>query len=212
MAQDPYLDRAMRGWIVNISKRNYGRVANFEIEDLIQEGYLCYYKCRARYVGKPGLKKRDGTPCRFLPETDPDRQALRHFQSLVCTTFNNALSTLALKQPKGWEIAISTLATPDQSSEQAWEAVLPPDAEVATAAALLASAPKEIKQLFQILINDALELVGGRRVVGNDEWFVEEAPKRRGRKRETTNERYCRLLGLPSSYNVAFALERHFLK
>lgn len=200
---DPYLDAGMRGWIVNIARKNYGRIANYEIDDLIQEGYFCYYKCHSRYIGKKGLQRRDGTPCRYLPVKNPDKIALKHFQSLVCTTFGNSLSTLAFRQPSGWEQPISSLGGIEQTTEEVWEQLVPPEQEVASVSALLQNAPWEIKQLFQLLVNDALELTGFQRF---------KSGRRRG-TRETTNQYFCRLLGIPpeNDYDICGAVERHFL-
>lgn len=197
---DEYLDSGMKGWIFNTAKSNYGRIANYDLADLTQEGYMCYYKCRARYVGKEGLVKRDGTPCRVMPEI-PDKEARRHFQSLVKTAFSNHLSTLALKQPKGWELAISSIAKPEQTAEQAWDTILPAEGEVATVGILLKSAPNEIKQLFQLLVNDAIDLSGYRRF-----------GKKRTAHRETTNQRFCRLLNLAPDYDLVGQVEQHFLR
>lgn len=196
--QDPYLDDGMRGWIYKMAVQNYGRIANYELDDLVQEGYECFLKCKRRYVGKRGLRKRDGTLCRYLPPDYPDRDARRHFHSLVQTAFNNRLSTLALKQPKGWELAISTIANPEGTVEQAWEKLMPSDEEQSSVTVLLKSAPSEIKQLFQLLVADAVE------------GYNRYGKGRRGH-RETNNQYFCRMLGLPENRNIVEEVNRHFL-
>lgn len=197
-AVDPYLDAGMRGWIVTTARKNHRRIANYDVEDLIQEGYACYYKCRDRYVGKRPRMGRTGL-CRFLPVNNPDRTALRHFQALVKTTFSNHITTLVIKQPSGWELPVSSLGREDQSFEAIWDTIIPPADEVASATVLLQNAPGEIKQLFQLLIDDALELTGYRRL-----------GRRKHSARETTNEYYCRLLRIPP-YDLVGTVEKYFL-
>src|ERR1700723_269173 len=53
---DPYLDAGLKGWMVNTARKHYWKVAShYEFEDLIQDGYLCFAKCRAgfKYEGGP---------------------------------------------------------------------------------------------------------------------------------------------------------------
>lgn len=198
---DPYLDDGMRGYIYKTAITNHGRIANFDVDDLVQEGYFCYYKCRSRYVGKEGLKKRDGTPCRFLPETNPDTEAKRHFQSLVFTTFSNVISTLALKQPRGWELAITDLTALNQSTDAAWDALLPASDELATVTLQLQSAPIAVRRLLALLVKDAVQLPSYRRF----------GKRRFTSRRETTNQWFCRLLHLPPGTDIIGQVNKHFL-
>jgi hypothetical protein len=172
-APDLFLDAGMRGFIVNTAKREYWRVAELvDFEDLIQDGYVCYYKCFRRYTDITSAK-------------NPTKDQRRHFQSLVKTTFFNHISTLAAKH-KGVSVkAVSQLPAAEAMSEnEVWDTLMPSTPEEGTLRALLASAPAEIKQLAMLLASDGLSLLGFER-------------KRKGRRllRETTNEFYCRLLG-----------------
>lgn len=197
---DDYLDEGMRGWIHKTARKNLGRVANFDLDDLVQEGYFCYYKCRNRYVGVPPKPNKDGMP-RYLPPSNPDKVARRHFQCLVQTTFNNRIKDLAFRQPKGWELAISDLAG-ERTLELAWESILPVQDEDASVLTLLKNAPAEFKQLFDLLIDDALGFTGYRRV----------GDRRRGR-RETTNQRLNRLLlDRYPGRDISSEIERYFLQ
>lgn len=212
---DPYLDQGMRGWLFKTAKANYRGIAGCGLDDLIQEGYLCYYKCRARYVGKPPETKKNGT-CRYLPETDPDGPARRHFMSLVQRAFSNRISDMRKKQSALVEVPACQLIGADQTEEQMWETVIPADYEVASASMLLASAPTEIKQLFKLLIDDMME-------IKDSMWFWQEEPnkvplsgyrrfgRRRRAPRETTNQRFCRLLGLKPGTDIVGEVDRHFL-
>lgn len=199
--EDPYLDAGVRGYIVRTARSNAYRIAGSDVEDLIQEGYVCYYRCRNCYVGVPPTVRADGRPRRNLPATNPDAAARRHFMSLFKTALRNRLATLATRQSAYNEVPITDIATDDESLTRTWESVLPCEEETATVAVLLASAPREIKQLFALLVDDALALSGYRRY-----------GKRRGlRKRETNNRYWCRVLGLPAGTDLSVAVEQHFL-
>lgn len=71
------LPKPIIGWIVNHACRNFWRVADwYEIDDLVQDGILCAYKCRAKY-GVPGK------------DIDPP-----HFMALVKTAFYRHIGDL----------------------------------------------------------------------------------------------------------------------
>lgn len=204
---DPYLDDGMLKWIQRTAWANHRRIANFSYEDLVQEGYVAFYKCKDRYVGKQGLVGRDGvTPGRYLPPENPDKVSIRHFQALVKTTFFNNIRTLAWKQPSGWEFNVtSLLREPHRSESEVWDKVLPLYDEEASATVLLRRAPEEIKQLLQLLVDDAMALVkpfsGQPRRTRRERLF---------RRRETTNERFCRLLKLPENRDIVGETTEYF--
>jgi hypothetical protein len=192
---DPYLDAGIHGHIVRLAKENVWRLAGYDIEDLIQEGYLCYAVVRHRYVGRRPKRRPDGRMRRSLPPKRPDAIAQRHFMRLFQRTFLNRITTLARRQSKLKELLLNDLLKDNQTEEQAWEALLPPVEEAATVLSLLRAAPAEIKQLFALMVDDVVR------------------PYRRFGKgrRETNNEYYCRLLGLPRGYDIGGLVEKHFL-
>lgn len=196
---DPYLDQGTRDYILKIANDNYKRIAGCSVEDLVQEGYFAYYKCRKRYVGRDP-DSVDGTIDRYrwLPPENPDKLARRHFMALFKTTFARRIATMVWQTPTGWEQPISELVDDGLTTEMKWEELMPSEGETASATLLLASAPQEIKQLFQLLIDDAMN---GIRRFGHGR----RAP------RETTNRYYCRQLGLDPDYDVMGAVNRHFL-
>lgn len=187
-----YYDAQMRKTLSIISRENAWRIAGYTEEDLLQDGFVVYCRCYERYVGKePGLRP-NGTPRRFIPE-EPDKTARKHFMRLVHRAFMNHIYSLAKKQPSLRERPVSDFT---EFPVVLYDAHLPEDSEVATASLLLKTAPREVRMLIDLLVNDALDL--GKYL-------------RHGKTRETNNERYCRLLGLPVAFDVAFAFERHFL-
>lgn len=191
---DPYLDDGMRGWIVNAARKEYWRVQQVtDLDDLIQDGYVCFYKCRNRYVGKK-------TNHNYLPPKHPTKDHLRHFQSLVKTAFFNHISTLAAKHEGVNVYAVSQVKKEETVADAAvWDKFLhqPEQASVAT---LILNAPQEIKQLVTLLVSDGLDLLKFER-------------KRKGRRalRETNNEFYCRLLGMdPAKTDMVGKLRDYF--
>lgn len=138
---DPYLDAGVRGHIVKMARRYARSIAGADVEDLIQEGYACYYHCRNRYVGRRPVLRPDGSRRRSLPPKCPDREARRHFMSIFQTSLRNRLITLSQKQSARQELNITDLAREDQMMTEAWESVLPVEEEVATVSVLLSAAP-----------------------------------------------------------------------
>lgn len=176
LANDIFLDKGMRGYIFNTAKREHWRVSEIYpgeegLKDLVQDGYLCYYKCYNRYV-RPRLDLK-GTP-----------DERRWFQSLVKTTFSNHISTLAAKRKGVSERPASEFIT-DEYSGDILERHLPPQQELGSLFAALAQAPWELLELMRLLVGDGAAVLGFER-------------KKVGRRsvRETTNEYYCRLLGV----------------
>lgn len=196
---DPYFDEGMRGWLLKQAARNYWRIAGFDAEDLFQEGLVCFYKCKQKY---PELVRK-----RF-----PTKAELSHFMALVKTTFTNRITDMAMTQspvrePRLLDVADEAAqfqySKSNLDDQTVLERFLSPEDEVQTVGSLLQSAPSEIKQLFQLLIDDALELSGYRR-------FGHPGRNRRP-KRETNNQYYSRLLGLPPDRNIEEEIKRHFL-
>lgn len=183
---DVFLDAGMRGWIVRKASKEYWRVAHwYELSDLIQDGYLCYAKCKQAY---PVL----------MSTAQPTPEQRRHVMSLVQRAFCNHITDLAKSRMRLTDMAVSQLVGEEGSENSFWEKVTAPD-EVASSGAtvgqLLRSAPKELLDLITLLAQDA----GFQR-------------KRKGRRlvRETNNERYCRLLGLdPLTHNVVAMIRDH---
>lgn len=198
-AGDAYLDDGIHGFIRKTAFKYVWRIAGMDVEDLVQEGYLTYYHCRARYVGVRPKRRADGRRYRTLPRS-PDPVARRHFMALFKRSFINRLNTLAVKQSAPMERVISEMLPADQNYDQYLEALMPVEQEAATVGALLESAPREVLQLFRLLIDDAIELSGYRRFGRG-----KNAP------RETTNQRFCRLLHLPPGTDIVGMTEKHFL-
>lgn len=185
----PWLDAAMSKWIHKTARANFWRVAQLcDLEELVQDGYLCYAKCRARYVD----------PRKDLTGGKDD---IRWFQSLVKTTFERYIHSLAAKHKGINQVAVSQVAAnPDTSDELIYDRFLPAQEEEGTLMALIATAPQEVKELMLLLAADGLDLI--------------QYQRRRFKRRllrETTNELYCRLLGRnPAEENLVRKVRAHF--
>lgn len=188
--KDPYLDAGMRGWIASTAKKNYWRVSEwYELEDLVQDGYLCYYKCWNRYKN-------------LTIKRHPSKEDKRRFMALVQVAFNNFITTLAWKCSTGVNERVSEMALSQFGSDTApasWDKLLPAQEEEATLAVMLANAPSEVAQLMATLSKDVVAYARG-------------VPFKRMRKglRETTKEHYRRLLNLPEGRDIQSSVVAYF--
>lgn len=256
-ARDPYLDAGMEGYIRNLAVREYWRVAGWYgpretgLDDLIQDGYMCFARCRARYVDRvelpsvSSIRDRDldgarnavvgdlvyrraahrrpredllagdpptmvldaaGTPYLLDPSAqllpaEPTEEHRRWMMDLVRTTFERYLRHVVAGHVRyGAETPASQLGRDDPDAPDAWDAMLPSTQQDPSLLVLLRSLPAEMQQLVALLVGDGAEALGfarsrfERRVLPSGALRLH----RRGRRRlrETTNEHYCRLLGL----------------
>ena len=174
---DIYLDAVLRGWIVNTAKKELWRMSDwYSLEDLVQDGYLCYCKCRERY-------KKD----KQLWSVAPTKMQRRWFMALVQTAYYNHIMTLATKASR----------TPEDSSVRLVDLldtlVGTPVAvaEEASITAALAKLPAELMDALEKLTNDAFdEGVYLRRKLSSN-----KVNSVRAVIRETTNEHWERVLG-----------------
>jgi DNA-directed RNA polymerase specialized sigma24 family protein len=202
--RDPYLDEGMRGFIHSTARKEFWRVASwYELDDLVQDGYMCYYKCRDRY-GVLSVKNH------------PSKADKKWMMSLVKTTFlNHVRHKLAGKMRYGHEVPVSQLGAPEAEFGDIWDSgIIPPQSEEATLAAMVAQAPYEIKQLMCLLAGDGAEVLGFKRS-RNRATEVGTGKARRvkqGRRpiRETTNAYYCRVLGLNSDQHDLLKMVRDY--
>lgn len=203
MRSDPYLDKGMRGYIHATALKEFWKVANWydDPADLVQDGYLCFAKCRARYVHELGV----------LPATHPTRDQRRHMMTLVKTTFSRYIQhVLAAKTRDGHEVPVSQLASAGEEGPDGPWAVLgassAQDGE-ASLVDLLRSLPEELQQLVVVLAGDGTEALGvcsDRLRVRETDGGTRRVTRHRRRLRETTNQYYCRLVGLdPTTHDLA---------
>lgn len=163
----PFLDEGLKRWIYKTAQKNEWRVSSYmDIDDLIQEGFLAYAICRARYQDR--VKNQS------------------HFMSLVKVTFINQITDLANKRTRTLETPICDIAEMgnDQELLETLAGAEDGDAELH---ALLSYAPAEVRLLLAALSSDE----GAQRL-------RRPSRLRQDGTRETTNERFCRILGIPT--------------
>lgn len=169
MSKEAYFDRSMRGWICNIAAKEHRRLSRwYEIEDLIQEGYLCFCRCWDKYQD-------------MFDVANPSKQQRRHFMSLVQTTFLNHLKNM-IKHIKH-EQRVNYIG---DMQNMTWTID-----EVATVLLMLRQAPAEIRDVVEKLVSDFEPGPYRRRKTG-------PGTRNGYRLRETTREYWDRVLGEPN--------------
>lgn len=198
---DPYLDAGMHGYIRKTAVKEFWRVAAWydDVADLVQDGYLCFAKCRARYVDQLGV----------LPATDPGPDHRKWMMALVRTAFDRYIKyTIAGKMRGAYEIPVSQLVRPGaEDPADPWEGIGPGQPADVSMAMLVYSLPTELQQLIVILAGDGAGALGmrcdrlERRKTASGATRVVRRSRRR--LRETTNQYYCRLVGLdPAEHDL----------
>lgn len=213
---DPYLDDGMIGFINSFARKNHWRVASWlDLDDLVQDGWMKYYKVR-RHPNYAALNDK----------TDPTPDDRRQMMALVRTALTHHVHGLASRRTATPEDTFASLVMRNDSPRVE-------DALSATACAdgigvVLASAPRELVELVMIIAGDAVRAAqfvydasGTRETIDQhllrlrsgdgDVKFQRSRVRRVGARlrlggravRETTNEAYCRLLGLdPREHDV----------
>lgn len=180
------LDDGLRNWILKTARKNFWKVAGFyDLDDLIQDGFMCYAKCNQRY------------------SFDLEQ---RHFMSLVQTTFLNHIKTVSAARHKkvDWPVDFrhdDRVTDPDARLVALGGSVQ----EEQTLAALLAGLPSELKELLLVLARDARD---APLLTARDK----RTPDGRFRKpeRETWNEYFCRLIGAdPKTTDIEARFREH---
>lgn len=201
---DPYLDEGMHGYIRRTAMKDFWRVSAWydDVADLIQDGYLCYAMCRRRYVVELGT----------LPAVRPTQEHRRWMMSLVKTTFDRYIRhTVAARLRDGHEVPVSQLVH-DGASEAAdpWESIVSAAGQAGEVSLLdvVWSLPAEVQELMVVLASGGAEALRVKRLRLSARETSSDAPPRvscyRRSVRETTNQYYCRLVGLdPSDHDLA---------
>lgn len=177
------LDNGMKAWLVYYARKNLWRVPDwYDLSDLIQDGYICYLKCRARYKGSPRITQR------------------REFMALFMRAFINHVTDLSNLKTDAGEVPI--LSGVDSLSEsQAIERFVPPEHEEATTRLLIKEAPLEVKALMYLFFTEDGRGRLQRRLF-----------RRCNGERETTNEFLCRLIGVdPDTVNLPNIVQNYLL-
>ena len=214
MPKDTYFDSGLRGWLRLTANEEHWRVAGWmTADDLYQEGFVCYCKCRDRYTlgpPKPGFQN--------LFTDTPNEAQRRHFMSLLQRAFYNKIYTLAQQYPAAREVPISNVSIDDTDEPVTFEELIPAEPEGATALIAVLHAPSEIAEAIAKLVQDSID---GGKYLKSRLVRLPSGRVRIGRVaiRETNRERHARILGDPtltdkvSSYlDSGWAPERRLIR
>jgi hypothetical protein len=198
--RDVYFDKILQRWIQNTAYRLRWRIAGwYDVIDLIQDGYVCYCKCRDKYA------LQDPDPGENALNTDnPTKEQRRQFMSLVQRAFINRIHTLSNEFPAFTEEPVDCSIIDD--SNIVLENMIPPQPEEASILMALASAPAEIGAAIGGLVRDGLDgeayvrtrlrkrLILTKHASGGVSVATRVVKERRA-FRETTSEHLKRVLG-----------------
>ena len=179
---DPFMQRHVIGFIRNTAREQLWRVCSgsYGFDDLIQDGYVCYY----RVLRHPNYRN-------ITSKTDPTEADHKQFMALFTVAFLNHITNLSNERSKRAEVPAE--------ADWLWDKFAPPEPEISTMVAVLASAPYEIREAIRLLTSDTKGLIGQclQRRVGGRVRLVKAGPRgwRQFLPRETTNEWLCRVLG-----------------
>ncbi len=128
------MDEGARKWMLKTAHKEHWRIASwYDLEDLIQEGYVCYYKVRERY---------------------PDATDRPHIMCLFQRTFTNRLHDLAKRKTRLTEVVMSDFPS-SQFIDNFWDSLLPVDDEIATLYTLINQVTNETKAVLNLLTSEA---------------------------------------------------------
>ena len=167
------MDDGARRWLLKTARKHYWRISSwYDLDDLIQEGYFAYYYVVRRY------------PKAISP---PHRMALFKlvFNSVICNLANQRTRRVE-------EICMSQLFSDDSmmSADQhvtAFIESVAADPDISEAVGALAAAPEYVKKSLELFASED----GLRRLRAE----YRKVPTGKHLRRETLNERLCRLTG-----------------
>lgn len=179
------MDDGARGWLFRTAAKNYWRLASwYDLDDLIQDGYVCYCKVLSRY---------------------PDATDAPHRMALFKRTYLNWIHDLANKRTKSVQ-EVSYERAPsaeDDGAASVLDRAVCPAGDLAQVRVLVAAAPEYVRRALELFTTED----GLRRL--RSSYRLRAAGDRL--VRETMNDRLCRLLGLDArAVNVPAAI-RMFL-
>lgn len=193
--EDPYLDAHVRGWIVKTVHKNFWKVRSwYDFEDLVQDGYLCFAKARAKFK---------------FPMDEPTHDNRKEFMAFFQMAFINHIIDLQ-KDPRCrlQELAVAALSDDQAQAVESW-AEKATDLGNASLSLMLSKAPAEIMEILKLILIDGVAngpyLKSKLRKQGGDSPRI---VKGRKKLRETTAEHYDRCLGRTG---VVAQLRQYFL-
>lgn len=179
MRNEPMLDEATRKWIVATAYKRAWQLPDREVEDLIQEGYLCYVTCKERYGHNFGQI--------------PTQGERKWFMALLKRTFENRLTSLVRKRMIELKYHIELKPNDDEYEIK--------DPGLTSFVDIILSAPAEVLEVLTKIVVEGQDVVT---MVKREATRLKLGKlQKRVRYIETTNEKLCRLVGIdPKSKNL----------
>jgi hypothetical protein len=147
MIEHHYMDEGLERWLFATANRNYWRVAKwYDLDDLIQDGYLCYHKCLKKY-GQLRRKKR------------PQKDDRRNFMALVKRTYENHIHDLASRRTLQKERAVSQIHSLEDTADAWLERHGQVELAVCDLTVMIKQSPKEIQELLRLLTTEDTEFL-----------------------------------------------------
>lgn len=186
MKSDTLLDEGLRRWIIKVAYSRAWQLPDYEPEDLIQEGYFCYAKCKSKYAHN------------FAEQ--PTKGDRKWFMSLVQRTFNNHLTSLVRKQMRKAPLVSvdAPISYEDGSVTTVHDKMMKDgrnvDFGLTAFVDIMLSAPVEVIEVLNKILIDGQDVltVNYREAV---RLRLEGPKQKRLRYIETTNEQLCKLVG-----------------
>ena len=167
-----FMDEGAKQYLYKFCHKNHWRVAAWmDLDDLIQDGYECYYYTLNRY---------------------PKAEKVEHVMSLFKLVLRSKIEDLVRANTKQVDDARSDLVEVFESPMM----IIP---DFSNLHALLLKAPKTIKDALELMLDNQAR-----------EELCKPFERYENGRRETLNDRFCRLLGLDSKIDVVGDIRTYF--
>lgn len=194
-----YLDDGLKGWIAKTARNNLWKVgAWYDLDDLIQEGFVVYCKCLNRF--RPFVPSGTTAQIEAQHKRGLEEQGRRSFTAYFKMAYENHLKDLARDNMQTLDQNFASLPLEKEQEAEANLEVSQPEGTSLHMALL--QAPKEVVEVFLALVQDVQD--AGTYLRSRLRVNLKSSRLKRGRYRlrETTNEHYERLLGLPGGVDL----------
>jgi len=221
-----YLDEGLKGWMIKTAKNNLWKMGSwYELDDLIQEGYLVYFKCVKGFRFEPwdvnGVGGLHGKALTLEEQRQRknkvwEKERQKTFMAYFKFAYENRLRTLATEKVPETNFA----SLPIEKEDEVKSNLEVPQPEETSLHVALMQAPQEVVEALMILVKDVKDagVYLRSRVYTELGWFhktgayiMSNTPRvvvGRYQLRETSREYYARRLG----YRGFELLKAYFLE
>jgi hypothetical protein len=175
------MDRGTRLWLLKTARKHFWRVVtpSYEMDDLIQDGFVCYERVIAMYERRDYVSPRGN-----VTKGSPRVRKRSHIMRLFQVSFVNHINELSKRRTvNAIEVLAADLVPITVESE--WDAFVTDDSDLMQLERLIAEAPRMLQPVLREIISET-----------NGECFREPYRVFIDGQRETFNERLCKIAGL----------------